>query len=57
MKTLIQMVLIWFCFWVLGLPDYYQQYPSAAIGIATVLLSVLISLAARTFIVASGSQP
>ena len=43
-KTLIQMVLVWFGFWLLGLPDYYQQYSAAAVGFAAVLLSVLISL-------------
>ena len=43
-KTLVQMVLVWFGFWLLGLPDYYQQYSTAAVGAAAVLLSVLISL-------------
>lgn len=38
------MVLIWFAFWLLGLPDYYQQYPTMAVGVAAVLLSVAISL-------------
>ncbi len=38
------MVLVWFGFWLLGLPDYYQQYSPAAVGAATVLLSALISL-------------
>jgi len=28
----------------LGLPDYYQQYPPAGMGIASVLLSALTSL-------------
>lgn len=44
LKTLAQMILIWLAFWLLGLPGYYQQYPTAAIGVAAVLLSVLISL-------------
>ena len=56
MKTLIQMVLIWFGFWVVGLPDYYQQYPSAAIGIASVLLSVLISLVCLAILVRTHPQ-
>lgn len=43
-KTLAQMVLIWFGFWLLGLPEYYQQYPTAVVGAAAVLLSVAISL-------------
>jgi hypothetical protein len=50
-KTLIQMVLIWFGFWVLGLPDYYQQYSTAAIAVAAVLLSVIISLVCLAILV------
>jgi hypothetical protein len=50
-KTLIQMVLVWFGFWVLGFPDYYQQYPTAAIGAVAVVLSVLISLACLAVLV------
>jgi hypothetical protein len=50
-KTLIQMVLIWFGFWVLGLPDYYQQYSTAAIGVAAVMLSVVISLVCLAILV------
>lgn len=37
--------LAWLAFWVVGLPDYYQQYPAEGMGIASVLLSALISLA------------
>lgn len=37
---------VWFAFWLLGLPAYYQQYSTEALGIASILLSVLISLAA-----------
>jgi hypothetical protein len=44
LKTLAQAVLAWFGFWLLGLPDYYQQYSAAAVGIGSVLLSVAISL-------------
>jgi hypothetical protein len=44
LKTLVQAILAWFGFWVLGLPDYYQQYPTAAVGVAMVLLSVVVSL-------------
>jgi hypothetical protein len=36
--------LAWLGFWVVGLPDYYQQYPAEGMGIASVLLSALISL-------------
>lgn len=50
-KTLIQMILVWFGFWVLGLPDYYQQYPTAAVAAAAVLLSVLISLVCLAILV------
>ena len=41
-----QSVVIWALFWLLGWPDYYQQYSAAAIGVACTILSVLISLAA-----------
>lgn len=51
LKTLGQMVLIWFVFWVLGLPHYYQQYPTAAVGFAAVLLSVAISLVCTAVLV------
>lgn len=44
LKILVQAVLAWFGFWVLGLPDYYQQYSHAAVGIGSVLLSVATSL-------------
>ena len=50
-KTLIQMVLVWFGFWLLGLPDYYQQYATAAVGAAAVLLSVLVSLVCLAMLV------
>lgn len=39
-----QAILIWFGFWLAGLPDYYQQYSQVALGIGSVLLSALISL-------------
>jgi len=50
-KMLIQMVLVWLGFWILGLPDYYQQYATAAIGAASAVLSVLISLACLAILV------
>lgn len=43
-KVLAQALLAWFGFWLLGLPDYYQQYPVAALGIGSVILSAAISL-------------
>lgn len=30
----------WALFWVLGLPDYYQQYPTWALAVGTVLLTL-----------------
>ena len=45
-KILAQAVLIWFGFWLLGLPDYFQQYSPAAVGIGSVLLSVALTLLA-----------
>lgn len=43
-RLLVMSTLAWIGFWVVGLPDYYQQYPAEGMGIACVLLSVLISL-------------
>jgi hypothetical protein len=43
---LFQVVAAWFIFWLLGLPDYYQQYSTVALAIACTLISVAISLAA-----------
>jgi Ca2+/Na+ antiporter len=50
-KTLVQMVLVWLAFWLLGLPDYYQQYSPAVVGSAAVLLSVVISLVCFSILV------
>ncbi len=41
-----QAVAAWAVFWVIGLPDYYQQYSTLALAIGSILLSVAISLAA-----------
>ena len=35
---------IWLVFWLIGLPDYYQQYPSVLLGVACTILSVVFSL-------------
>lgn len=37
---------VWGAFWIAGLPDYYQQYPTVALAIGCILLTVAISLAA-----------
>lgn len=36
----------WFVFWLIGLPSYYQQYSTVTLAVASILLSVAISLAA-----------
>ena len=41
-----QATAVWLGFWLAGLPHYYQQYPMLALAIGSILLSVLISLAA-----------
>jgi len=46
LSLLTQGVVVWGAFWVAGLPDYYQQYSQAALGVGCTLLSVAISLAA-----------
>lgn len=45
-KLLLQSIIIWFAFWLLGWPGYYQQYSAPALGVACTMLSVLICLAA-----------
>lgn len=35
---------LWLLFWVIGLPDYYQQYSPLVLGVLCTLLSVLFSL-------------
>jgi hypothetical protein len=43
---LLQAVCGWGVFWLAGLPAYYQQYSVRTMAIASILLSVAISLAA-----------
>lgn len=43
---LLQAIGVWFVFWLIGLPAYYQQYATVTMAVASVLLSVAISLAA-----------
>jgi len=45
-KLLLQAVIVWLLFFLIGWPGYYQQYPVEVIGMLSVLLSVLISFAA-----------
>ena len=45
-RLLSQALLGWAAFWLIGLPAYYQQYPTGVMGAACVLLSVAISFAA-----------
>jgi len=45
-RMVAQAILLWLAFFVIGFPDYYQQYPANLIGVLSVLLSVLISLCA-----------
>jgi hypothetical protein len=38
--------LVWLLFWIVGLPDYYQQYSFPAMaGFAVVLIAVIVALA------------
>lgn len=46
LNLLIQSIVIWLGFWVLGLPHYYQQYSAVSLGVGCTVLSVIISLAA-----------
>ncbi len=42
----LQASLVWAAFWLAGLPGYYQQYSQLLLAVGSILLSVLISLAA-----------
>jgi hypothetical protein len=44
LKLLGQASAVWLIFWLLGLPSYFQQYPTVVMGFACTLLSVLFSL-------------
>jgi hypothetical protein len=52
-KLLLQSIAIWFAFWLLGLPSYYQQYSAPALGVACTALSVVIFLAALRILLRS----
>ena len=46
LALLLQAIGVWLVFWLIGLPAYYQQYATVTMAVASVLLSVAISLAA-----------
>jgi hypothetical protein len=56
LRLLIQSLVIWLAFWLLGLPAYYQQYSTRAMGIACTVLSVAICLAALRILLRSRSE-
>lgn len=41
---LLQSSSLWLLFWLVGLPDYYQQYSTVVMGVLCTLLSVALSL-------------
>ena len=45
-NLLLQAGCVWLGFWLLGLPSYFQQYSTVTMAVASILLSVAISLAA-----------
>jgi hypothetical protein len=45
-SLLAQAIAVWFAFWLLGLPAYYQQYSTVALAVACVVLSIVFALAA-----------
>jgi len=53
LRLLIQSLVIWLAFWILGLPNYYQQYSAPALGVACTVLSVAICLAALRILLRS----
>lgn len=46
LSLFLQAVGVWAAFWLLGLPDYYQQYSTVWLAVGSILLSVGISLGA-----------
>jgi hypothetical protein len=46
LMLLLQAVIVWGLFFIAGWPDYFQQYSPLVLGVGSVLISVLISLAA-----------
>jgi hypothetical protein len=55
-NLLLQSITIWAGFWLLGLPDYYQQYSMLAMGVGCTVLSVIISLAALRILLLSRAE-
>jgi hypothetical protein len=53
LNLLLQSIIIWTGFWLLGLPHYYQQYSTLAVGVGCTVLSVIISLAALRILLRS----
>lgn len=53
---LLQAICVWLVFWLIGLPSYYQQYSTAAMAVASILLSVGISLAAILVLGGGGDE-
>jgi hypothetical protein len=41
---LLQASVVWLLFWLVGLPDYFQQYSTVLMGVLCTLLSVVFSL-------------
>ena len=56
LRLLIQSLVIWLAFWILGLPNYYQQYSAPALGVACTVLSVAICLAALRILLRSSVE-
>lgn len=47
LSLFIQASIVWLLFWLVGLPsDYFQNYSSVTMGVASALISVVTSLAA-----------
>jgi hypothetical protein len=45
-SLLAQALSTWAAFWVLGLPNYYQQYDMLVLALGCIILTILISLVA-----------
>ena len=53
---LLQSSSLWLLFWLIGLPDYYQQYSPVVMGVLCTLLSVALSLFAVFMLIRSREE-
>lgn len=53
---LLQASIVWLLFWLVGLPDYYQQYSPTTLGILNTLLSLVFCLFALVMLLRTRAE-